>query len=131
MISRFVVAIVVFLVGVVIQPAALTQAPPRRIVSLLPAATETLFALGAGDRVVGRTRYDEDPAVAHLPSVGGGLDPSLEALVALRPDLVLAWEPPGGSQASTRSGRSATSASRLGSSPPPTEGRCATAGSSS
>lgn len=70
--------------------------PARRIISLLPAGTETLFALGAGDLVVGRTRYDTDPAVQHLPSVGGGLDPSLEALVALRPDLVVAWEPAGG-----------------------------------
>jgi iron complex transport system substrate-binding protein len=71
--------------------------PARRVVSLLPAATGTLFALGAGDRVVGRTRYDDEPHLAHLPSVGGGLDPSVEALVALRPDLVLAWEGPGGS----------------------------------
>lgn len=71
--------------------------PARRVVSLLPAGTETLFALGAGDRVVGRTRYDAEPHLAHLPSVGGGLDPSLEALLALRPDLVLAWESPGGS----------------------------------
>ena len=42
--------------------------------------------------MVGRTRYDTDAAVAHLPSVGGGLDPSLEALLALRPDLVIAFE---------------------------------------
>jgi iron complex transport system substrate-binding protein len=66
--------------------------PARRVVSLLPAGTETLFALGAGDRVVGRTRYDVDPRVARLPSVGGGLDPSLEALLALKPDLVVAFE---------------------------------------
>lgn len=71
--------------------------PARRVVSLLPAGTETLFALGAGDRVVGRTRYDEGPHVDSLPSVGGGLDPSLEALTALRPDLVLAFETAGGS----------------------------------
>jgi iron complex transport system substrate-binding protein len=66
--------------------------PARRVVSLLPAGTETLFALGAGDRVVGRTRYDVDPRVARLPSVGGGLDPSLEALLALKPDMVVAFE---------------------------------------
>jgi iron complex transport system substrate-binding protein len=66
--------------------------PARRVVSLLPAGTETLFALGAGGQVVGRTRYDTDAGFAHLPSVGGGLDPSLEALLALRPDLVVAWE---------------------------------------
>lgn len=76
--------------------------PARRIVSLLPAGNETLLALGARDRIVGRTRYDEAPALASLPSVGGGLDPSLEALAALRPDLVLAWEPPGGSPVRAR-----------------------------
>src|SRR5690606_7153648 len=68
------------------------EQPARRVISLVPAGTETLFALGAGDRVVGRTRYDVDDAVAHLPSVGGGLDPSLEAIVALAPDLVVAFE---------------------------------------
>lgn len=72
--------------------------PARRVVSLLPAGTETLFALGAGEYIVGRTRYDTDPHLAHLPSVGGGLDPSLEALVALRPDLVVAFETVGGSK---------------------------------
>ncbi|HET7322522.1 MAG TPA: hypothetical protein VFI96_08525, partial [Longimicrobiaceae bacterium] len=44
--------------------------PARRVVSLLPAGTETLFALGAGDAVVGRTRYDRGERVADLPSVG-------------------------------------------------------------
>jgi iron complex transport system substrate-binding protein len=71
--------------------------PAARIVSLLPAATETLLALGASDRLVGRTRYDADPRLAHLPSVGGGLDPNLESVVALAPDLVVAWESPSGS----------------------------------
>jgi iron complex transport system substrate-binding protein len=70
--------------------------PAGRVVSLLPAGTETLAALGAADVLVGRTRYDTGAEFAHLPSVGGGLDPSLEALVALRPDLVVAWEPAGG-----------------------------------
>lgn len=72
--------------------------PARRVISLLPAGTETLFAIGAGEQVVGRTRYDSDPAYAHLPSVGGGLDPSLEALVALEPDLVVAFETAGESK---------------------------------
>lgn len=66
--------------------------PARRVVSLIPSGTETLFALGAGSQVVGRTKYDVAPEMLHLPSVGGGLDPSLEALVALRPDLVVSWE---------------------------------------
>lgn len=71
--------------------------PASRIISLLPATTETLVALGAGDRLVGRTDYD-DPELDHLPSVGGGLTPSLEAIAALRPDLVIAWEESGESR---------------------------------
>ncbi|HET8655343.1 MAG TPA: helical backbone metal receptor [Longimicrobiaceae bacterium] len=76
--------------------------PARRVVSLLPAGTEMLFALGAGDRVVGRTRYDVEPRVAGLPSVGGGLDPSLEALVSLHPELVIAFETAGASRIGPR-----------------------------
>jgi iron complex transport system substrate-binding protein len=62
-----------------------------RIVSLLPSVTEILVALGAGDRLVARTDYDTDPTLALLPSVGGGLNPSLERLTLLRPDLVVGW----------------------------------------
>lgn len=65
------------------------QEPPRRIVSLVPSASEALLRLGASDRLVGRTQYDTQPELAHLPSVGGGLHPSLEALLELRPDLVI------------------------------------------
>ncbi len=64
--------------------------PPRRIVSLLPSLTETVCALGACDRLVGVDRYSNWPVSIHqLPVVGGGLDPSIEAIVALRPDVVL------------------------------------------
>jgi ABC-type Fe3+-hydroxamate transport system substrate-binding protein len=69
--------------------------PARRVVALLPAMTETILELGAGDRLVARTDYDDDPRVRELPSVGGGLTPSLEVLAALRPDLVIAWEEAG------------------------------------
>lgn len=72
--------------------------PATRIVSLVPAATETLFDLGAGEVVVGRTRYDNEPHLAHVTSVGGGLDPSLETIVALHPDVVVAFETAGGSR---------------------------------
>ena len=65
--------------------------PRTRIVSLIPAVTETLVAIGAADRLVARTRYDEDPVLADLPSVGGGIDPSLEFLAQLKPDLVVLW----------------------------------------
>jgi iron complex transport system substrate-binding protein len=66
--------------------------PAQRIVSLVPSGTETLVALGAREQLVGRTRYDVDSSVASLPSVGGGIDPSVEAIVALKPDLVISWE---------------------------------------
>ena len=67
-----------------------------RIVSLIPAATETLAAIGATDRLVARTRYDDHPDLASLPSVGGGIDPSLEFLAELAPDLVILWPAAGG-----------------------------------
>jgi iron complex transport system substrate-binding protein len=62
----------------------------RRIVSLTPSTTEILFALEVGDRVVGVSRYcDFPPAATMLPRVGGFTDPSLEAILALSPDLVV------------------------------------------
>ena len=66
-------------------------APRTRIVSLVPSVTETLVAMGAADRLVARTRYDDAPEVARLPSVGGGIDPSLEFLATLAPELVVLW----------------------------------------
>lgn len=64
--------------------------PPERIVSLVPAVTEILFSLGAGDRLVGRTRYGDHPAAAlEVPSVGEGVRPSLETIVARSPDAVI------------------------------------------
>jgi ABC-type Fe3+-hydroxamate transport system substrate-binding protein len=69
--------------------------PPRRVVSLVPSVTGSLFDLGLGPRLVGRTDYCVYPAVgvAGLPSVGGTKNPSLERILALQPDLVIAnWE---------------------------------------
>lgn len=63
---------------------------PKRIVSLLPSLTETVCELDQCHRLVGVDRYSDFPRmVQSLPKVGGGLDPSVEAIVALRPDLVL------------------------------------------
>lgn len=63
---------------------------PQRIVSLLPSLTETVCALGQCQRLVGVDRYSNFPeSVTRLPQVGGGLDPNIEAIVALKPDLVL------------------------------------------
>jgi iron complex transport system substrate-binding protein len=64
--------------------------PPQRIVSLLPSVTESVCALGACARLVGVDRYSNHPAsVRALPQVGGGVDPQIESIVALRPDAVL------------------------------------------
>lgn len=64
--------------------------PPRRIVSLLPSLTESVCELRACGRLVGVDRYSNHPAtVRGLPQVGGGVDPNIEAVVALRPDVVL------------------------------------------
>ena len=63
---------------------------PQRIVSLLPSLTETVCVLGACQRLVGVDRYSNDPeSVRRLPQLGGGMDPNVEAVLALRPDLVL------------------------------------------
>lgn len=65
-------------------------AQPEKIVSLAPANTEVLFAIGAGDRVVGVTSYDDFPAeVADIAKVGDFSGPNLEAVAAADPDLVL------------------------------------------
>ena len=64
---------------------------PKRIVSLLPSLTETVCALGRCKDLVGVDRYSNYPeAVRKLPQLGGGLDPQIEAIFALKPDLVLA-----------------------------------------
>lgn len=66
--------------------------PASRVISLIPSVNETLVAIGATDRIVGRTRYDVAPELSEIPSVGGGLDPSIEAIVALHPDVVIGWD---------------------------------------
>lgn len=67
--------------------------PVRRVVSLIPAATEILFAIGAGDRLVGRTRWGvHPPEAAAVPDVGDGIRPSLETVLAREPDLVVLAE---------------------------------------
>jgi iron complex transport system substrate-binding protein len=76
--------------GVAAEKTADEITEPRRIVSLAPSLTETLFALGLGDRVVGVTRFcAHPPEVLGLPRVGGHLDPNFEAIVSLEPDLVV------------------------------------------
>lgn len=67
----------------------------RRIVSLNPAATELLFAIGADDRLVGRSSWDEFPAEAsRVPKLGDGIRPNVEAVLAVRPTLVILYATP-------------------------------------
>lgn len=69
------------------------SAAPRRIVSLVPATTEMLFAMGVGSHVIGVSNYDHfPPEVEKLPRVGGLLDPNTEAILALTPDLVVLYD---------------------------------------
>ena len=73
--------------------AALAQeGSPRRIISFIPAVTEMLFALGAGDRVVAVGSFDKyPPQIEKLPRVGALLDPDLERIISLKPDLVTVY----------------------------------------
>ena len=63
--------------------------PPQRVITLLPSLTETVCALGQCARLVGIDRYSNWPAeVTTLPTLGGGMDPNIEAILALKPDVV-------------------------------------------
>ena len=67
--------------------------PARRIVSLAPHITEVLFSAGAGSQIVGTTEYSDHPdAALKIPRVGGYSRLDLEAIAALKPDLVIAWQ---------------------------------------
>ena len=67
-------------------------AAARRVVSLIPATTELLFAIGADSAVVGRTSYCDYPAKARaVPDLGDGIKPNIEAVIASRPDLVVLY----------------------------------------
>ena len=73
------------------HPIHLTR-PAQRIVSLSPSMTDLLFAIGAGPHVVGRTRWGKYPPAARaVPSVGDGLDPNMELVLARHPDLVVLY----------------------------------------
>jgi iron complex transport system substrate-binding protein len=67
-------------------------APAHRIASLIPATTELLFAIGAGDALVGRTTWcDYPPAAARVHNLGDGINPNLEAILSVHPDLVILY----------------------------------------
>jgi iron complex transport system substrate-binding protein len=98
-----IVAIVATMASCVIAPTpwardsvvarAAGQSKPARIISLIPAVSEMLFAIGAGPRVVGVSSFDDyPPDVLKLPRVGALVDPDLERILSLRPDLVVVYE---------------------------------------
>ena len=67
-------------------------AGPQRIVSVIPAVTEMIFAMGEGGRLVGVSSFDHfPPEVSRLPRVGALLDPDTERILSLRPDLVIVY----------------------------------------
>ena len=83
--------------------AVALAAPARRVVSLSPHLTELMYGAGAGERLVGALAYsDYPPAARALPRVGSEAAIDLEALVALRPDLVIAWPNAGSARAVER-----------------------------
>lgn len=87
-----VAAVVLTAAACVAAPPADRSGPARRVVSLSPAFTELLFAIGAGERVVGRTAWcDTPPEALAVPSVGDGLNPNVEAVAARGPDLVVLY----------------------------------------
>ena len=74
------------------QRTVVLRSPAHRIVSLAPHTTEMLFAAGAGSYVVGVTEYsDYPPEAARIASVGSGVSPDIERIVALKPDLIVGW----------------------------------------
>lgn len=66
--------------------------PAKRVAALISSSVDIIVALGAADRIAARTRYDTATAVARAVNVGGGLDPSVETLLAARPDLCVIWK---------------------------------------
>ena len=72
--------------------AIVVRTPPSRVVSLNPSTTDLIFALGAGNRLVGRTHWDVYPAEAiKVPDLGTGLRPSVETVLGAKPDLVVLY----------------------------------------
>lgn len=89
-----------FLVALFTVVALHAQAPdsaPRRVVSVIPATTEMIFAMNAGDRLVGVGNFDHFPPeeTNKRPRVGGLLDPDTERILALKPDLVILYNTQG------------------------------------
>jgi iron complex transport system substrate-binding protein len=81
-----------FLFWLLLAHVPSAQAPPQRIISLIPSVTEMLFAMGAGTRVVGVGNFDRFPPEALTrPKVGGLIDPDIEKILSLKPDLMVVY----------------------------------------
>ena len=84
--------IAILIAGLACGSAQPQPPPARRIISLVPALTEILFAIGAGPQVIAVSSYDDDPPeVLKLPRVGALLNPDTERILSMRPDLVLTY----------------------------------------
>ncbi|RMG67943.1 MAG: hypothetical protein D6710_10775, partial [Nitrospirae bacterium] len=87
---RNAIVLLLLLLGLFLTPGSARTQVPERIISLAPSITEILFSLGLGDRVVGVTNFCDYPKEAlKRPKIGGMTNPSLEAIVRLRPDIVV------------------------------------------
>src|SRR6476646_1511355 len=93
LLRSFVLISVLFVISVTSEPARTQSTPhPTRIISLIPAVTEMLFAIGAGPQVVAVSSFDRyPPEVAKLQRVGALLDPDVERILSLQPDLVVVY----------------------------------------
>jgi iron complex transport system substrate-binding protein len=91
--TRAIVAVLVAIAALAARSAAPRAADaPKRIVSLVPALTEMLYAMSAGPQVVGVSSFDDfPPEVKSLPRVGALVDPDMERILSLRPDLVIVY----------------------------------------
>ena len=91
--TRAVIAVLVAIVTIAARDAAPRAAEaPKRIISLVPALTEMLFAIGSGPQVVAVSSFDDyPPEVKSLPRVGALVDPDMERILSLRPDLVIVY----------------------------------------
>ena len=74
------------------QSKPVSSAPPRRIISVVPSVTETLFAIGLGNNVIAVGDYDQfPPEVERKPKIGGLINPNIEKIIELHPDLVVTY----------------------------------------
>ena len=97
--TSLIVLLLLYVVSGFSRTVAVAQSPPQRIISIIPSTTEMLFAIGAGPRVIGVGNFDRYPPEALTRAkVGGLIDPDVERIISLKPDLVVVY----GTQADLR-----------------------------